>query len=66
MFGKGSFYLLDWFSARIVDLSRSVEKLCMNGAKAVQKLTGLIFLRSKRPTIPSGGRVDVIFAPPFA
>jgi hypothetical protein len=38
----------------------------MNGAKAVRKLTGQIFLRSKRPTIASGGGVDVIFAPRFA
>jgi hypothetical protein len=38
----------------------------MNGAKAVQKLTGQIFLCSKRPSIASGGRVDVIFAPRFA
>ena len=44
----------------------TVEKLCMDRAKAVQKLTGQIFLLSKRPTIPSGGRVDVIFAPRFA
>jgi hypothetical protein len=66
MFGRGSFYLLDWFSARTAVLSTIVEKLCMNGAKAVQKLTGQIFLRSKRLTIASGGRVDVIFAPPFA
>jgi hypothetical protein len=47
-------------------LKRSVEKLCMNGAKAVQKPTKQIFLRSKRPAIPSAGRVDVIFAPRFA
>jgi hypothetical protein len=38
----------------------------MNGAKAVQKLTGQIFLCPKRLSIISGGRVDVIFAPRFA
>jgi len=43
-----------------------VEKLCMNGAKAVQKLTRQIFLCSKRLSITFGGRVDVIFAPRFA
>jgi hypothetical protein len=44
----------------------SVEKLCMNRAKAVQKLTARIFLRRNRPMIPSGADVDAVFAPRFA
>jgi hypothetical protein len=38
----------------------------MNGAKAVQKPTAKIFLRSKRQTIAFGGHVDDVFAPRFA
>jgi hypothetical protein len=38
----------------------------MNGAKAVQKPTAKIFLRSKRQTITFGVRVDGVFAPRFA
>jgi hypothetical protein len=38
----------------------------MNRAKAVQKLTGQNFLRSKRQTIAPGRDVDAVFAPRFA
>jgi hypothetical protein len=43
-----------------------VENLWMNGAKAVQKLTGQIFLRQNRVTIAVGTVVDAVFAPRFA
>jgi hypothetical protein len=38
----------------------------MDGAKAVQKLTAQIFLRSKRQTIAFARGVDGVFAPRFA
>jgi len=43
-----------------------VEKLCMNGAKPVQKLTAQIFLRSNCQTIRFRRLVDGVFAPRFA
>jgi hypothetical protein len=43
-----------------------VEKLCMNRAKPVEKLTADIFLRENPQTIAAAGLVDAVFAPRFA
>jgi hypothetical protein len=43
-----------------------VEKLCMDRAKPVEKLTAQIFLRADPQTIATEAAVDAVFAPRFA
>jgi hypothetical protein len=43
-----------------------VEKLCMKGAKPVQKLHAQIFLCRNAVMIGTAAAVDVVFAPRFA